>query len=37
LRQKRPVAALVADIDEQRGDHNLSSAIRIWLFKNVRR
>jgi predicted DNA-binding ribbon-helix-helix protein len=31
-RQKKSVAALVAEIDQTRGNRNLSSAIRVWLF-----
>lgn len=34
-RQKRPVAALVAEIDQSRGAHNLSSAIRVWLLRRA--
>ena len=31
------VAALVAEIDRTRGERNLSSAIRVWLFQNAAR
>ena len=27
------IAALVTEIDQQRGERNLSSAIRVWLLK----
>ena len=30
------VAALVSEIDRSRGAHNLSSASRVWLWKNAR-
>jgi predicted DNA-binding ribbon-helix-helix protein len=29
------VAALVADIDKDRGNRNLSSAIRVWLLQQA--
>ena len=28
------VAGLVAEIDQARGERNLSSAVRVWLFKD---
>ncbi len=31
-RRNQSVAALVADIDQARGERNLSSAIRVWLL-----
>ena len=31
------VAALVTEIDRTRGERNLSSAIRVWLFRNAAR
>lgn len=31
------VAALAAEIDGARGERNLSSAIRVWLFNEARR
>ena len=34
-RQKKTVAQLVGEIDQTRGEHNLSSAIRVWLFKRA--
>jgi predicted DNA-binding ribbon-helix-helix protein len=30
------IAALVSDIDQQRGKRNLSSAIRVWLLTQTR-
>ena len=35
-RQRVPVAQVVAEIDQTRGGHNLSSAIRVWLFKRAK-
>jgi predicted DNA-binding ribbon-helix-helix protein len=32
VRRKLSVAALVAEIDQSRGERNLSSAIRVWLL-----
>jgi predicted DNA-binding ribbon-helix-helix protein len=32
--QQRSVAAIVADIDQQRAGRNLSSAIRVWILLN---
>jgi predicted DNA-binding ribbon-helix-helix protein len=32
--QKRSVAALVAEIDNNRAGRNLSSAIRVWVLQN---
>ena len=31
-----PLAALVARIDQQRGDAGLSSAVRVWILDRVR-
>jgi predicted DNA-binding ribbon-helix-helix protein len=36
-RQQKPLAALVAEIDKTRGERNLSSAIRVWLLRALRR
>ena len=36
LKNKQSVAALVAGIDQNRGDRNLSSAIRVWLLAEAR-
>lgn len=34
--KKQSVAALVSEIDQNRGDRNLSSAIRVWVLNQVR-
>jgi len=31
------VASLVAEIDNSRGEHNLSSAIRVWLLLETKK
>ena len=33
LARNMPVAALAGEIDQTRGERNLSSAIRVWLLK----
>lgn len=33
----KSVAALAAEIDATRGERNLSSAIRVWLLRNLKR
>jgi predicted DNA-binding ribbon-helix-helix protein len=30
--RRQTVAALVSEIDQLRGERNLSSAVRVWLF-----
>jgi predicted DNA-binding ribbon-helix-helix protein len=35
-RDKVPVARIVAEIDGQKGDTNLSSAIRVWILTKYR-
>lgn len=35
--RKMSVAELVSEIDQTRGDRNLSSAIRVWLLKDQNR
>ena len=35
--RRSSVAALVSEIDAGRGDRNLSSAIRVWLLKEIER
>jgi predicted DNA-binding ribbon-helix-helix protein len=35
LEKNLSVAALVADIDKDRGSRNLSSAIRVWLLRQA--
>jgi len=31
----KPMAALVGDIDQKRGDRNLSSALRVWILDQI--
>jgi predicted DNA-binding ribbon-helix-helix protein len=33
--QGRPLAEIIAEIDELRGEAGLSSAIRVWLFERA--
>ena len=33
--EQKSVATLVGEIDETRGDKNLSSAIRVWILKRL--
>jgi len=33
--RRMTVAALVAEIDQARGERNLSSAVRVWLLKQA--
>ncbi|WP_295555499.1 ribbon-helix-helix domain-containing protein [uncultured Hyphomicrobium sp.] len=35
-RERIPLAALIARIDEQRGAAGLSSAVRVWILDDVR-
>ena len=35
-KRKQSVAALVSEIDQSRGDRNLSSSIRGWLLRSLR-
>jgi predicted DNA-binding ribbon-helix-helix protein len=35
LRRRVTAAALVAEIDQTRGERNLSSAVRVWLLKDA--
>lgn len=35
-RERIPLAALIARIDEQRGAAGLSSAVRVWILEHVR-
>jgi predicted DNA-binding ribbon-helix-helix protein len=35
--RQMPLVQLVAEIDRQRGDANLSSAVRVWLFERAQR
>jgi predicted DNA-binding ribbon-helix-helix protein len=34
--EKKTVATIVAELDQARGTRNLSSAIRVWLFKRAK-
>lgn len=34
--QNKTIAALVGEIDQARGDKNLSSAIRVWIFNRLK-
>ena len=33
--RKMTAAALVAEIDQARGERNLSSAVRVWMLKDA--
>ena len=33
--ERKSLAALVGEIDAQRGERNLSSAIRVWILQKV--
>jgi predicted DNA-binding ribbon-helix-helix protein len=33
----KSITALVAEVDRQRGDRNLSSALRVWVLDQVSR
>lgn len=35
-RERMPLAALIARIDESRGTAGLSSAVRVWILEDVR-
>lgn len=35
LKRKMTAAMLVAEIDQARGERNLSSAVRVWLLKQA--
>ena len=35
--EKKTIASLVGDLDRTRGSRNLSSAIRVWLFKRAKK
>ena len=37
LSEKKTVAALVGEVDRTRGTRNLSSAIRVWLFRRAKK
>lgn len=33
--ERKTIATLVSEIDAARGDHNLSSAIRVWILRRL--
>ena len=35
--EKKTIAGIVGELDRSRGSRNLSSAIRVWLFKRARK
>ena len=35
--EKRTLASVVGELDRTRGSRNLSSAIRVWLFRRAKR
>ena len=35
--EKKTIAALVGEVDRTRGTRNLSSAVRVWLFRRVKK
>ena len=35
LKNNKSIATLVGEIDESRGSRNLSSAIRVWILKQL--
>ena len=35
LKRGMTVSGLVADIDQARGERNLSSAVRVWILKDI--
>ena len=35
--EKKTIAAIVGELDRTRGTRNLSSAIRVWLFKRAKK
>lgn len=35
--EKKTLASIVGELDRTRGSRNLSSAIRVWLFKRARK
>jgi predicted DNA-binding ribbon-helix-helix protein len=35
--EKKTVAAMVGEVDRTRGTRNLSSAVRVWLFRRARK
>ena len=35
--EKKTVASIVGEVDRTRGPRNLSSAIRVWLFRRAKK
>jgi predicted DNA-binding ribbon-helix-helix protein len=35
--ERKTVAGLVGEVDRTRGPRNLSSAVRVWLFKRAKK
>ena len=35
--ERKSLAALVGEIDETRGDRNLTSAIRVWILQKLQK
>jgi predicted DNA-binding ribbon-helix-helix protein len=35
--ESRTIAGIVGELDQGRGDRNLSSAVRVWLLKRARK
>ena len=35
--EKKTLASIVGEVDRTRGERNLSSAIRVWLFRRVKK
>jgi predicted DNA-binding ribbon-helix-helix protein len=35
--EKKTLASIVGELDRTRGSRNLSSAIRVWLFKRTKK
>jgi predicted DNA-binding ribbon-helix-helix protein len=35
--EKKTLASIVGELDQTRGSRNLSSAIRVWLFKRAKK
>jgi predicted DNA-binding ribbon-helix-helix protein len=35
--EKKTLASIVGELDRTRGSRNLSSAIRVWLFKRAKK
>jgi predicted DNA-binding ribbon-helix-helix protein len=35
--EKKTIASLVGELDRTRGSRNLSSAIRVWLFRRTKK